>query len=323
MKSFILFFLSLFIFNFGYSTQATELDGVAIQNISRYDGVQEEIRGPMNILMDRAFFSKDLRDVAYNGHNYTGSFTVRSGENFDQNLLIRNLDRGGEGPVITISMELPNGSFHNFIAPFDANGEVALSLGDTLNKFKNSAESTRDFQVGITLICGDDFEAINYTADRSNFILKVEGPTVDPQLKSPLGDCCGTNTNYIPCYITSVQGTALGYYKLSTINESGGTCSPISVSCKKGSLRVDWPNAGNIFHSSRITTFCKFSSPPDACITPMTKHYTRNLLSSECSGEQWHTWTGMVSMYNFGSSASVVATKGCQTGLTWTVSPAN
>ncbi len=159
-----------------------------IYDLSRFDGIIQDINGLMNLPVPKSFFTKNMTEELESGECFHTTFAIDMAEAADYVLVYHNLLPGGQIGQMVISVRFPDGSTRNCLILFQNKDEgyvipccenvYAFDLSDELNLLKQEMTGTGD-EFRVTLI---SYEPCSVELRKNNAISEIPAITAPSYL---------------------------------------------------------------------------------------------------------------------------------------------
>jgi len=291
-------------------------------SLAEFDGLTNEILGPMEVPVPKSYFTKDLSPKADENELYYTSFKIKTNEMHSTSLVLNNTLQDNMPYPVVLSIKYPGKQFHNYILKFGDSSEITVDLSYEADYMTNHSK------VEVSIFC--DFPFSGEVYQKGSLLKELE--LIEPNIISDAEPEAMLLSTSLPCCASTgtikklvwLKSSATGECAYAWISISRGSCSGYTFIRCYGELTCYYPNKTSAFHEAVAKTstgyYCEYQPnpySPDTCIAAQLYHYTENDVAQHME-HRWYNMRQVISDYNYTGSVTVMV--GGNTGNTWTVS---
>lgn len=315
--------LCLVMFQFTYAAADFEdLDSSDIKSLSSFDGVENDIFTPLNTLVPKLYFRKDISSTKSN-EDYHASFELAEAELNDTILYIRSSHDDNLSDPVVISIKFHGNNHRNYIVEFGEETELYIALDLDIEDLKremedsnNSVNESFKFKISIfrsssfhSEISTNGFPEVIPVLEPDKEVVQDDEPSTDCRRSARRQEarcCVGTSGQLKRGIMTNTADGASGvvWVKIHLIRncESSSACDCYSY------MTVYWPttNPQDILLSIDQPTYTRIWA--DKCQYGgssyfYTKHMTLKFISSRTGVDDFLIRNGFFYVTNTNGNA--------------------
>lgn len=214
-------------------------------SLAEFDGLKNEILGPMDVPVPKSYFSKDLTPRINSGESYYAGFEIDTVDMHNTMLTLKNMSQDGNPYPIVLSFTVSDNQFHNYILKLgNPSDDIVIDLSYEASYVNEHSKSTVCY---INIFC--DFPFSGEIHQNSSFLKELqiiepdEIKTTSRSTRSITLPCCPSIDSPIYIWLKSKETGATNPAWLKVVR---GACQ--SGYCA-GELTCYYPNKGDVFHA--------------------------------------------------------------------------
>jgi len=282
-------------------------------SLAEFDGLKNEILGPMDCPVPKSYFTKDLTPNINSGNSYYATFKVDIADMYSTILTLNDMQQNGKTYPIVLSIRYSDEQFHNYILQLGNSTDILIDLSYEADY---ASAHSKSGSCDINILCDILFSGEinkNGVYETLQVIEPIDssGDTA-LEVKSSETYCCLDMTEAQRVLLTHQSGaTYIAWIKVS----KGNCLSGYYISCY-GLLDCFYPTQNDLFHKGYEQYYCtRLSAQNGVCVTQQHLYMTRYLNYPSIT----HKWSGIRELIAYGQQASIEDMGGPGVGTTWTV----